>query len=220
MEEKSKEVQSEADAKVIEQLGILVLDGSGSMGELGVTREPKATEVQRAVRGLVERKLKGSTRRDDFWLSIIAFDEDVEVRMEPTPVVEIEDGTVDYNPLHKHGGLTYIGEALNKAGEIAKDFFENEGKEYPRSVRIILMSDGCNTPKTMDPIEVAENIKTLKVQKGKDIEIFTVGYGRSGDTHLDEETLKDIASEGVDTYKNTTDPDELRDFFEASLTSD
>ena len=218
MEEKSKKV-APSDGKVIEQLGILVLDGSGSMGELGVTREPKATEVQRAVRDLVERKLKGSTRRDDFWLSIIAFDEDVEVRMEPTPVVEIEDGAVDYNPIHKHGGLTYIGEALNKAREIAEDFFENEEKEYPRSVRIILMSDGCNTPKTMDPIEVAENIKALKVQKGKDIEIFTVGYGRSGDTHLDEETLKDIATEGIDTYKNTTDPEELREFFEASFTS-
>lgn len=40
------------ETKAFEQLGILVLDGSGSMTEQGFSDQPKGEEVNQAVRGL------------------------------------------------------------------------------------------------------------------------------------------------------------------------
>src|SRR5579864_501127 len=91
--------------KTFEQLGILVLDGSGSMKSLGESGRSKADEVNIAVRSLISR-LMASRRKDNFQLAVITYDNTVNSnRLPPTPVTQI-DSTADYSPLHGHGGET------------------------------------------------------------------------------------------------------------------
>lgn len=128
-------------------------------------------------------------------------------RLPPTPVTQVDD-TAEYNPLKGHGGQTAIGDALEAAGEVAGVFLEGQGT-ISRSVAIIVMSDGQNNY-GKDPIAVADRIK----QSGKRIAVCAAGYGR--DLGLDEGTLKRLVSE-PQGYKFTMNTNDLRDFFEASI---
>jgi uncharacterized protein YegL len=102
----------------IEQLGILVLDGSGSMSEPDAQgRGTKAQAIGEAVQNLM-KKLKASSRRQDFWLSLVIFDNSVEVRLVPTSVADIELSGVETDPYL--GGETAIGDALYTAGNMAE----------------------------------------------------------------------------------------------------
>jgi len=65
------------ETKAFEQLGILVLDGSGSMSETGISDQPKAEEVNQAVRGLMSR-LRNSRQRENFLLAVITYDHQVD----------------------------------------------------------------------------------------------------------------------------------------------
>ena len=64
------------ETKAFEQLGILVLDGSGSMAEQGISDQSKAEEVNQAVRGLISR-LRNSRRRENFYLAVVTYDDKV-----------------------------------------------------------------------------------------------------------------------------------------------
>jgi len=197
------------ESKAFEQLGILVLDGSGSMESPGESNQRKADEVDQAVRGLISR-LKVSRRKENFYLAAITYDDKVgkPIRLEPTPVTQIDE-TADYNPLNGHGGETAIGDALEAAAEIADKFLEGQTK-FPRSVVIFLMTDGQNNA-GKNPVEVADGIKN----SGKRITICAAGYGKSGD--VDELTLKRIVSEPSGYYR-TYDVEQLRKALEVSVT--
>ena len=144
------------DSKLFEQLGILVLDGSGSMNDEGETGQTKAQEVNHAVRGLAAR-LKVSRRAKNFKLALISYDVRVEKnRLQPTDLESVDDNG-DYNPTTGHGGGTAIGDALQAAYEVAEDFLSGQ-TEFPRSVVIVLLSDGQNNS-GQDPIAVADKIK-------------------------------------------------------------
>lgn len=190
-----------------EQLGILILDGSGTMKDPGDAKLSKCVEVDTAVKELITR-LKGSTRNAEFFISIVTFDENVKSR-KYRAVTEIDPTKEDYNPLHGHGGLTAIGDALAEADKIAEEFL-GEQTEYPRSVVMILMTDGRNNS-GIGPEDVANKIKN----SGKRINIFTVGYGPS-DEDIDIELLKKIKSDGG-AYTRLRNPEDLRKFFMASL---
>jgi len=195
------------ETKAFEQLGILALDGSASMITHGETGQRKADEVNIAVQGLIAR-LKASNRKENFYLSIVTYDHNVDnQRLKPTVVDEIDD-MADYNPLNGHGGDTAIGDALEAANDIAEDFLA-EQTDFPRSVVIILMTDGQNNF-GKDPIEVANKIK----DSGKRIFINSAGYGKGED--VDALTLQKIASESGG-YIRAYDPEKLRKFFEASV---
>ncbi len=195
------------ETKAFEQLGILVLDGSGSMQSPGVSNQPKAEEVNQAVRGLISR-LKNSRRRENFSLAVITYDHRVtRDRLPPTPITEVNE-TADYNPLTNHGGQTAIGDALEAGSEVAEGFLENQ-TSIPRSVVIIVMSDSQNNS-GKDPVAVAERMKN----SGKRITLCAAGYGKERD--LDEYTLKRLVSE-PHGYRFTMNTNELRDFFEASM---
>jgi len=203
------------ETKAFEQLGILVLDGSGSMGppqtgELGISGQTKAEEVNQAVRGLITR-LRHSTLCENFYLAIVTYDDKVnKARLAPTPVLKVDD-TADYNPLEGHGGETAIGDALEAAYEIAGAFLAGQNTA-PRSVVIIVMSDGQNN-RGKDPVEVAERIKQSK--QNERITLCAAGYGKG--RGLDELTLKRLVSQ-PGCYKFTMNTEELRDFFTATMT--
>ncbi len=195
------------ETKAFEQLGILVLDGSGSMGEKGVSDQPKAEEINQAVRGLMTR-LRGSQKKENFYLAVVTYDHRVDTdRLGPTPVTQVDD-TADYNPLKGHNGDTAIGDALAAAHGVAEAFLAGQGSAS-RSVVIVVMSDGQNN-RGADPVEVAECIK----QSGQRITVCAAGYGKGSE--LDEMTLKRLVSE-PSGYKFTMSTNDLRDFFEASI---
>jgi len=125
----------------------------------------------------------------------------------PTPVAQVDD-TADYNSLKGHGGETAIGDALEGAYAMAQAFLDGQSTAS-RSVVIVLMSDGQNN-RGANPVEVAERIK----QSGQRITLCAAGYGK--DRGLDEMTLKRLVSE-PHNYKFTMNTNELRDFFEASI---
>ncbi len=204
----TEQIGSITETKAFEQLGLLVLDGSGSMTHEGVTKMPKADEVNVAVRGLIAR-LKISRHRDNFLLGVVSYDGSANAdRVPPTPVSKLDD-TADYNPLHGHGGETAIGAALKAAHNVAQSFLSGQG-DFPRSVVMVVMSDGQNTTGP-SPIEAATEIRN----SGERITICAAGYGKSGD--LDEQTLRSIVSSPTG-YKHTYNDEELRQFFEASIT--
>lgn len=205
------------ETKGFEQLGILVLDGSGSMEDIGETGSSKAIEVNFAVQGFISR-LRKSTNFQNFYLAMIIYDDHVEKRFGPKPVSQMtrEDEMADYNPLASHGGETAIGDALEYAGNIAVEFLE-EKTSFPRSAVIILMTDGCNTPGYKDPEEAANKIKN----NGKDNKIFIAGYGKSDE--IDSLTMQKIVSgqksikKSEKGYVRAYDPEQLRDFLTQSM---
>ena len=159
------------------------------------------------MRGLMSR-LRNSRQRENFYLAVVTYDHRVQTgRLEPTPVTQVDD-TADYNPLKDHGGETAIGDALEGAYEVAEAFLKGQSAAS-RSVVIVVMSDGQNN-RGKNPVEVAERIK----QSGQRITVCAAGYGR--DRGLDEMTLKRLVSE-PQGYKFTMNTNELRDFFEASI---
>lgn len=204
----TEQIGAIVEPRMFEQLGILVLDGSGSMKNPGETNMAKAEEVNIAVRDLISR-LKVSRYRDNFMLAIVTYDNNVNAeRLAPTRVTELDE-SADYNPLAGHGDQTAIGDALAAAGRVAANFLAAQ-VDIPRSVVIVLMSDGQNNHGA-DPVQVADAIKS---DQGR-VTICAAGYGKGSD--LDELTLKRLVT-GPTGYKHTYNTEELREFFTASIT--
>jgi uncharacterized protein YegL len=192
------------ETKRFEQLGILVLDGSPSMQVPGETGAPKTEEVASAVRDLILR-MRNSRLRYNFFLSILSYDEKVQGRLPPTPVSEIDE-TADYSNNSEHGSGTAMGDALEVAGKVANEFLSNQDT-IPRSVVIVLMTDGQNTT-GKDPVTVAKAIRN----SGQRIAVCAAGYGKD----IDEAGLRRLVST-ANSYKHTYNIEELRQFFEASI---
>ena len=214
------------------ELGILVLDGSGSMraAEPGTgLSKAQAVELhlvgqgQGEARSLLQR-LKDSTRANEIQLSVITFDHRVRRALEPTPVTRLDPGALKLNLLENHGGMTAIGLALEEAAQVARTFLEGEQEGVPRYVLILLMTDGKEEgPQTNDPnanpVTVASRIKeSARDKRGRpDIVIAAAAYGQDAD----EETLRKIVTspltEGTSFFKRVNSGEELREFFMASM---
>lgn len=191
-----------------EQLGVLILDGSGSMEDTDARGEAKAKAVARATKELIQR-LKSSRRKDELFLSIIAFDNNVELRQAPTPVSEIDVET-NLDPLTEHGGETAIGDALELGHRVVDGFLQNEQEGLPRNAIIILLSDGCNNTGTHDP-----KVTAKKIRENNGIIIATASYGKDADRNL----LQEIASDPDKYFSEPENGDELRDYFLSSIES-
>jgi uncharacterized protein YegL len=113
--------------KGFHQLGVLVLDGSGSMTDSSASgNQNKAEAVNSAVRELLSL-LKISNNKKNFSIAIVTFDSTARIHTNTTPVEEIDD-LGDYNPLNGHGGGTNIQIALEEARKIVEKHI-NIGKE-------------------------------------------------------------------------------------------
>lgn len=193
--------------KAADLLGILVLDGSSSMNDPDKHgRGTKAEAVGKAVQELIER-LKKSTRKQDFWLALVAFDNKVETRLQPTPVLDIDAQRIMTNPYL--GGTTAIGDALDTGAKIAETFLGQKG-DLDRSVIIMIMSDGNNNS-GKDPMSIADGIKAK--YDSKLVEIVSVAYGADAD----KETLKRLATDPNRGFCETDEAERLRNFFAASI---
>jgi len=198
------------------QLGILVLDGSGSMSAMGRQQLTKAQEVEMGMKEMFSR-FDASRVKNNFSFACIKFDTTALTTLHPTPFKNLDYFNEDFNPLNGKGGGTHIFEALNSAKKIAEDFLANApigGVKH--SVIILLMSDGlCFQPQTT--VAVADNIK----QEGN-IDIACAYFAEIG-TNNNEETndtktlLQSVATSPVSFFTTVHDGETLRKFFERSI---
>jgi len=204
------------ESRIFHQLGILVLDGSGSMQAIGDGNISLADSVNRAVREFLGC-FKNSPISNNFSFAVITFDNNAKVH---TPITELPnvDDFGDYNPMNGHGGGTFIGGALAEAEKLASQFLSSpESSSVPHDVRIIIMSDGlCQAPDVTK--EVATNLK----QNDKIMicsSLFTQP-ARAGETETSEAktVLADIAS-AANLYKTTYKATDLRQFFISSMSA-
>lgn len=204
------------ESRTFHQLGILVLDGSGSMAAIGDGQISLADSVNRAVREFLGY-FKNSSIVNNFSFAVITFDHEAKVH---TPITELAsvDDFADYNPMNGHGGGTYIGGALEKAEILANQFLINpEASSITHDVRVIIMSDGlCQIPdKTKivaDRLKMNDKImlcSSLFTQASK------VGESETSEAKT---VLADIAS-AANLYKTTYKETDLRQFFISSMSA-
>lgn len=199
------------------QLGILVVDGSGSMTDPAKGGIQKAQATNGAVRELFT-KFKASRVSRNFSFAVVTFDEKASVRLKPAPVDDNLDDNGDYNPLAGHGGGTNLYVALEQAEAIANDFLAKAPPEgVPHSAVVLVMSDGCCS----DPARtkaVADRIK--QGPNGKRVIICCAFFeGLSGQDQQGAALLRSIATDPVMGYKTVYDGAALREFFKASMSA-
>jgi Mg-chelatase subunit ChlD len=197
--------------RVFNQLGIFVLDGSGSMSENTTGNHPKAKEVELACFELFNR-MNASRVKQNFSFACIKFDNTPTTILSP---IQFDFNTLmntNFDPLDGKGGQTYINLALERAKEMAEDFLNSASVEsVPHKVLILLMSDGmCFEPdKTL---QISSEIKS-----NPKIEIASVYFGTVGGNDVNAQNLmKDVASDTT-RFSTVYDGEALRSFFERSI---
>ncbi|HYR10419.1 MAG TPA: vWA domain-containing protein [Longimicrobium sp.] len=194
------------------QLGILVLDGSGSMAEECVGKISKAQAVNGAVREMLTR-FSVSRYRRNFAFAVVTFDEQASVHTPVTPAEQIDDNA-DYDPMRGHGGGTSIGTGLHQARRIAEEFLRTTPGDTPSSVVIVVMSDGLDG----DPagtLRMAEEIKG-----NPSITLCTTYFSEVGAAEpAAQEHLRALASYPANGFKTVYDAETLRKFFIASVST-
>lgn len=194
------------------QLGILVLDGSGSMGEPSEGKITKAQAVNGGVREMLTR-FGASRHKRNFSFAVVAFDEHASVYAPVTPAAEIDDNA-DYDPMRMHGGGTNIGAGLREAQRMAEEFLRTSPEDIPSSVVIVVMSDGEDG----DPsgsLRLAEEIK-----KNPRITICATYFGQLGAVEpAAQDHLKALATSPTTGFKTIYDAETLRKFFIASVST-
>jgi uncharacterized protein YegL len=197
--------------RVFNQLGILVLDGSGSMAEMSNGNASKAKHVELACTELFSR-LNASRVKQNFSFACIKFDNTPTATLDPIPFDFSTLMSANFNPLDGKGGQTYINLALAEAKKMAEDFLNNvpEGS-VPHKVLILLMTDGmCFEPG--ESLVLASDIKT-----NPKINIGCAYFSAVGSNDPKaQELLKEIATD-VSFYSTVYDGEALRNFFERSL---
>lgn len=194
------------------QLGILVLDGSGSMTEKAAMNSTKAKEVNAAVMELFNR-INVSRVKQNFSFACIKFDESATITLPPTTFDFNQLMNENYDPTVGKGGGTQIFEGLNEAKKLAESFLNNAPADgVPHKVLILLMSDGmCFQPQTT--VAVADNLKS-----NPKILIATAYFGTVGENDTDaQKVLKDVSTEPATYYTTVYDGEALRAFFERSI---
>jgi len=195
------------------QLGILVLDGSGSMVTQTKELITKAEAVSHSVTELFE-KMKGSRINNHFSFAVVDFDEKAYRKMDITETEDI-NAYADYNPMHVKGGCTYLSSGLEEAEKIADEFM-NSGDKETRSVVVVIMTDGLD----MKMDQAKETAQRMKDKYGKKLKITASCFGtrdmlESEGTRI-MEFLRTIVTD-EDMCLETSTAADLRSFFIASV---
>lgn len=194
------------------QLGLLVLDGSGSMTEKAARNSTKAKEVNAAVIELFNR-LNVSRVKQNFSFACIKFDVAATVSLPPIPFDFNQLMNENFDPTVGKGGGTQISEGLKEAKKLADNFLNSAPPgSVPHKVLILLMSDGmCFSPQTT--ISAANSLKS-----DPRIQIACAYFGTVGNNDTDaQNALKDICTDPGTYYTTVYDGDALRAFFERSI---
>jgi uncharacterized protein YegL len=198
------------------QLGVLVLDGSGSMtlpveGVKGFNGA-KAEAVSMAVRELFTR-FKASDKKESFSFSVVSFHERVSHVMEPT-LVEAIDDYADYDPTSHGSGGTFIGAGLERALEICEKFFADNQNDLPTSAVVLLMTDGeCSAPERTGRI-------AARLTANPRIKLAAAFFATKGQAQHGAAFLRGLCSEKKQQYfRLVYDPETLRKFWIASMSA-
>lgn len=204
--------------RTFHQLGIFLLDGSGSMSEKSTAtgNAIKAKEVDNAMFDLFNR-LSPSRVKQNFSFSVMKFDNN------PTTIVDAKrfkyedfvNNDISYNT--RKGlesdvttGGTEIYNALEEAKKTA-DAFLADKDTVPQSVLIMVMSDGM----CFDPAKTIQKAKEIK--SNPLIKIAAVYFANIGEVDQEAKSLmENIASDNMCT--TVYDGESLRAFFERSMT--
>lgn len=212
--EKVGQIEVESAGTSFKQLGILVLDGSGSMvNEENLDKIPKGKAVSQAVRGLFNR-LKDSRVADSFCFSVIYYDEKAKLVMDITDVKNI-NCEQDFNPTNGMGGLTYIYKGLEEAKKVADRFFAAPNpQEIPRTAVIVILSDGVDMKQ-----EEAKRV-LAKLKKDSRINVATCFFETLGAKKAAmkecQQYMEGLASTPA-LYQSVATTEGLRKFFTASV---
>ncbi|MCQ2244701.1 MAG: VWA domain-containing protein [Bacteroidaceae bacterium] len=201
--------------KTFEQLGILVLDGSGSMEEETRNKISKAAAVSEATQDLFSR-FKISRISRNFSFAIVNYDHRAEIAMQPTEMKDIDDHA-DYNPMKNLGGATYISEGLKKAKDMAVDFLAEENESgLTRSVVVVLMTDGVDMTEA-ETVSVAKQLVDME-----HVDVCGCFFETLGADHVEmkkcADYIKGLCSEER-LYADVADSEDLRKFFIASMSN-
>ncbi|MFL5386152.1 MAG: DnaJ domain-containing protein [Longimicrobiaceae bacterium] len=194
------------------QLGVLVLDGSGSMFGEAQGKITKAQAVNVAVREMLTR-FRRSRHRRNFSFAVVAFDEQASVHTPATPAEQISDGA-DYDPTNQHGGGTDIAGGLREAQRIAEEFLRTAPEDISSSVVVVVMSDGMDGNPT-GTLRLAEEIK-----RNPAITICTTYFAEVGDVDQGaQDHLRALATHPATGFQTIYDAETLRKFFIASVST-
>jgi uncharacterized protein YegL len=201
------------------QLGVLVLDGSGSMGspaagdarsEVQLPTRSKAAAVDAAVRKLLSR-LHASGRAANFVLAFVAFSDRVTDERPARDILDIP-ATDSFDPMSKGTGGTAIHVGLEAAQRIVEQFFRDETESgLPVSACVVVLSDG-ETGAPMSTIDAANRLKELP-----NTSLAACFFATKGQTSQRADLLESLVSEPR-LYQDVYDAEALRKFFHASLT--
>ena len=202
-------------SKTFEQLGILVLDGSGSMEEQTSQKISKADAVTQAVNDLFSR-CKVSRNRNNFSFAIVNYDHRSVVKMKPTPVKDVDDHG-DYNPMDGLGGATYISKGLEDAEIIAKDFLsQSQEGGLARSVVIVIMTDGVDMTEA-ETTSVANRLKKMNNIQISGCFFETLGADAK-DMQKCADYIKGLCSDET-MFSMVSTAEALRNFFVKSMSN-
>lgn len=208
------------DIQSFHQLGILVLDGSGSMKQEGAGKLSLANHVNRGTREFID-KFKGSSQAVNMSLAVITFDDNAILHTVPTPLKTI-DSLADYTPTNGHGGNTNIGKALEMAEELALQHFTGpDNGNIPCLASIIVMSDGlCQA--AQHTRNVADRIKKNSFHQQGFLKICTSFFQNTQIAPAKGESAKKLLQEIASTpqlHTVSSDYDQLRAFFIGSMSA-
>jgi uncharacterized protein YegL len=199
------------------QLGIFVIDGSGSMTGKTSGSLTKADAVNMAVKETLSR-FKASRKKDCFSFAVVAFGDQAKT-IAPTQKGSEIDDYADYNPLQYFdngtgSSSTNISSGLSEALKIGNDFFSNKTSSVPHKVAIVVLSDGmCHQEQRTR--EVAGQLK-----QNPNIQIFCCCLEELGQSLPEAEALlKEVASNPITGYKTVYDKEAIRGFFVNSITA-
>lgn len=191
-------------------LGILVLDGSGSMEELTAQKISKADAVSKAVNDLFS---KFKERKCNYSFAIVNYDHRSIVKMKPTPVKDIVDHG-DYNPMDGLGGATNISLGLKDAKKMSEDFLSRNPNGI---VVVMLMTDGIDMTQH-ETVSLANAMKQMKNVKLTGCFFETMGADAAAMKKC-ADFIQSLCS-SPDDFRMVNDYWPLREFFFNSIDQD
>lgn len=196
------------------QLGILILDGSGSMENKTQELISKNAAVGKSVTELFQI-FKTSTRKHRYCFAVVDFDEIAHRKLD---ITEINDINIldDFKPIQRKDKCTYLYTGLEEAEKIADKFLNTDDKY--RSVVMVIMTDGLD----MNMEKAKSTASRLKEKYGGKIKItascFIARDLSDNDKQKVMEFLRTIVTSEEELCMETATAQELRDFFYKSVT--
>lgn len=198
------------------QLGIFLIDGSGSMTDPYHGGLKKHEAVSDAIRGALTR-FKRSQKRSCFSFAVVVFGVDAAIHTMPKKAEDIDDNE-DYDPYKcnlVNAGGTNIGVGLQKCENLIQEFYNEAIEGIPNKIAVVILSDGMSE-------ENFTYTKASELKQNPNTEIYCClfeGTALEGNETAATRLLRSLASDPVKGYKTVYNPDLIRDFFISSITS-